>query len=69
MSDKAAARARFEGVFDTIAEELLDYLKQNGMPAEAVQWYKDVSCERGGRQSLQGGGVGLCSGSSSSGTG
>lgn len=43
MADKAAARARFEGVFDTIAEELLAYLKQEGMPAEAIQWYKDVS--------------------------
>ncbi|RSH82516.1 Farnesyl pyrophosphate synthetase [Apiotrichum porosum] len=40
MSDKAAKRARFEGVFDTIAEELLAYLKGEGMPAEAIEWYK-----------------------------
>ncbi|WOO82492.1 Farnesyl pyrophosphate synthase [Vanrija pseudolonga] len=40
MSDKAAKRARFEGVFDKIADELIDYLKQNGMPEEAVAWYK-----------------------------
>lgn len=43
-TDKAAARARFEGVFDTIADELLAYLKENGMPADAIKWYKDVSC-------------------------
>jgi hypothetical protein len=42
MSDKAAKRARFEGVFDTIAEELLAYLKGEGMPAEAIEWYKKV---------------------------
>jgi farnesyl diphosphate synthase len=38
---KAAARARFEGVFDQIADELIAYVKGEGMPAEAVQWYKD----------------------------
>lgn len=49
MSDKAAARARFEGVFDQIADELIAYVKGEGMPVEAIQWYKDVSCrERGG---------------------
>ena len=54
MSDKAAIkaakRARFEGVFDQIADELLAYLKGEGMPAEAVEWYKSVSpswcCDR-----------------------
>lgn len=39
MSDKAAIkaekRARFEGVFDQIADELLAYLKGEGMPKEA----------------------------------
>ncbi|KAL7423444.1 Farnesyl pyrophosphate synthetase [Cryptotrichosporon argae] len=40
MSDKAARRARFEGVFDQIADELLAYLKGEGMPAEAVAWYR-----------------------------
>ncbi|BEJ12476.1 hypothetical protein CspHIS471_0209360 [Cutaneotrichosporon sp. HIS471] len=38
---KAAARARFEGVFDQIADELLAYTKAQGMPAEAIKWYKD----------------------------
>lgn len=41
MADKAAKRARFEGVFDQIADELIAYTKGEGMPAEAVQWYKD----------------------------
>lgn len=39
---KAAARAKFEGVFDTIADELLAYLKGEGMPADAIEWYKKV---------------------------
>lgn len=54
MSDKAAARARFEGVFDSIAEELLAYLKENGMPAEAIQWYKDVSREMNNKRGRRG---------------
>lgn len=44
MSDKAAKRARFEGVFDQIADELIAYVEGEGMPEEAVKWYKDVSC-------------------------
>ncbi|WVQ74823.1 hypothetical protein IAR50_004430 [Cryptococcus sp. DSM 104548] len=39
---KAARRARFEGVFDQIAEELLAYLKGENMPKDAVEWYKKV---------------------------
>lgn len=50
---KAAARAKFEGVFDTIADELLAYLKGEGMPADAVEWYKKVS--RFGTMKRQGG--------------
>ncbi|OXG49290.1 farnesyl diphosphate synthase [Cryptococcus neoformans] len=39
---KAARRARFEKVFDQIAEELLTYVKGEGMPKDAVEWYQKV---------------------------
>nr|ODN86386.1 farnesyl diphosphate synthase [Cryptococcus depauperatus CBS 7841] len=39
---KAARRARFEKVFDQIAEELLAYVKGEGMPKDAVEWYQKV---------------------------
>lgn len=37
---KQAKRQRFEGVFSRIVEELLDYLKSQSMPEEAIDWYK-----------------------------
>lgn len=40
---KAARRARFEKVFDQIAEELLTYVKGEGMPKDAVEWYQKVN--------------------------
>lgn len=40
---KAVRRARFEKVFDQIAEELLTYVKGEGMPKDAVEWYQRVS--------------------------
>ncbi|WVR07405.1 hypothetical protein IAU60_004446 [Kwoniella sp. DSM 27419] len=37
---KLARRAKFEGVFEQIAKELLDYVKGEGMPEDAVKWYE-----------------------------
>ncbi|WWC71686.1 uncharacterized protein I206_105644 [Kwoniella pini CBS 10737] len=39
---KVARRAKFEAVFDVIAEELLNYVKGEGMPKDAVEWYEKV---------------------------
>ncbi|KAK4683593.1 farnesyl diphosphate synthase, partial [Tremellales sp. Uapishka_1] len=39
-ADKAARRKRFEDVFPVIADELLTYVKGEGMPADAVGWYE-----------------------------
>ena len=40
--DKAARRARFEGAFDRIHEELIEHMKGEGLPQEAVQWFSRV---------------------------
>ncbi|KAF6748773.1 farnesyldiphosphatesynthetase [Ephemerocybe angulata] len=40
MTDKAARRAKFEQAFQTIQDELIDYIRGEGMPEEAVEWYK-----------------------------
>ena len=43
MADaKAQKRAKFDAVFPVLREELLAYLKQEGMPADAVEWYQRV---------------------------
>jgi farnesyl diphosphate synthase len=42
-TDKAARRKRFEDVFPVIAEELLGYVRGEGMPKDAVEWYERVS--------------------------
>lgn len=39
-SAKLAARKRFEAVFPLLVEELVDYLKSEGMPTEAQEWYR-----------------------------
>lgn len=39
---KAARRAKFEGVFEKIRDELIEHIKGEGMPEEAVEWYKNV---------------------------
>ncbi|KAJ7067809.1 farnesyl-diphosphate synthase [Mycena amicta] len=39
MSDKAAKRAKFEGAWTRIRDELLGYVAGEGMPKEAVEWY------------------------------
>jgi farnesyl diphosphate synthase len=42
-TDKAARRKRFEDVFPVIAEELLGYVRGEGMPQDAVEWFERVS--------------------------
>lgn len=42
-TDKAARRKRFEDVFPVIAEELTSYVRGEGMPKDAVEWYERVS--------------------------
>ncbi|ORY35390.1 isoprenoid biosynthesis-related protein [Naematelia encephala] len=39
-NDKAARRKRFEDVFPIIANELLGYIRGEGMPKDAVEWYE-----------------------------
>jgi len=38
--DKVAKRKRFEDVFPLLINELIDYLKQEGLPTDAQQWFK-----------------------------
>ncbi|KAI0665769.1 farnesyl-diphosphate synthase [Trametes maxima] len=41
MADaKAQKRQKFDGVFAVLRDELLDYLKQEGMPQDAQDWYR-----------------------------
>ncbi len=42
-ADKAARRARFEGAWKVIKQELLDYITGEGMPKDAIEWYDRVS--------------------------
>jgi hypothetical protein len=35
-------RRKFEGVFETLRDELLDHLKGENMPDEAVEWFRRV---------------------------
>ena len=39
---KAQKRQKFEDVFSKLREELLDHLKQEGMPEDVVAWFKRV---------------------------
>ncbi|KAK0234368.1 isoprenoid synthase domain-containing protein [Armillaria nabsnona] len=43
VTDKAARRARFEGVWKVIKQELLDSIIGEGMPKDAIEWYESVS--------------------------
>ena len=40
---KQERRRRFQGVFEKLREELIDHLKGENMPSEAVEWYHRVS--------------------------
>lgn len=42
MSSKAARREQFEGVFQRIRDELVDSCKGEGLPTEALEWYRSV---------------------------
>lgn len=39
-NDKAARRAKFEGAWNVIREELLTHIKEQGFPQEAIEWYE-----------------------------
>jgi hypothetical protein len=39
---KAARRAKFDGVFTKIRDELVEHFAGQGMPAEAIEWYRNV---------------------------
>ena len=39
---KKAARDKFEAVFERIRDELVGHLAKNGMPSEAIEWYRNV---------------------------
>ncbi len=43
MSSSAEKRQAFLDVFPSLVDELLDYMKAEHMPADAVKWYKEVS--------------------------
>ncbi|KAH9479445.1 Farnesyl pyrophosphate synthetase [Psilocybe cubensis] len=38
---KAARRAKFNGVFEKIRDELIEHFAAQGMPKEAVEWYRN----------------------------
>lgn len=40
---KALARKKFQGAWEVIRSELLGHIEAEGMPKEAVEWYKRVS--------------------------
>ena len=39
----AASRDRFLSIWPSLRDELVGYLTQEKMPAEAVKWFHDVS--------------------------
>ena len=39
---KAQQRRKFERVFETLRDELVGHLKEENMPAEAVEWFRRV---------------------------
>ncbi|PBK83611.1 hypothetical protein ARMGADRAFT_1136864 [Armillaria gallica] len=49
-ADKAACCARFEGSWKVIKQKLLDYIMGEGMPKDAIEWYRrnfDCNVPRG----------------------
>ena len=40
--NKKNARGKFEAVFERIRDDLVNHLTKNGMPSEAVEWYRKV---------------------------
>jgi farnesyl diphosphate synthase len=41
-NSKAARRAKFEGTFDLIRDEILAHCQRENMPPEAVTWFRKV---------------------------
>ncbi len=41
-TDKAVSRARFEGAWKVIEQELLDYITGESMPKDAIERYERV---------------------------
>jgi farnesyl diphosphate synthase len=39
---KAERRAKFEAVFSKIRDELIEHFSGEGMPQEAIEWYRNV---------------------------
>ncbi|PKI86032.1 Erg20p [Malassezia vespertilionis] len=37
---KVVKRQRFESVFDLIVDDLVNFMRENGMPQDAVEWYR-----------------------------
>ena len=42
MSSKAEKRAKFEQVFNAIRDELIEYVKAQGVPQDAATWFTKV---------------------------
>ena len=43
---KQQRREKFQGVFEKLRDELVDYLKGENMPTEAIEWYRRVRLTR-----------------------
>lgn len=39
---KKAARARFEGVYDVLRDELIAHFQRENLPVEAQEWFRKV---------------------------
>lgn len=42
----ASRRQNFESVFPTVRDELVQYVKDRGIPQDAVDWFAKVSTQR-----------------------
>lgn len=43
LTKKALARKKFEGAWEVIRAELLEYFRAEGMPNDAIEWYNRVN--------------------------
>lgn len=41
-TSKAARRAKFEGVFEQLRDEILAHCQSENMPPEAITWFRKV---------------------------
>ena len=42
LTAEVARRAKFEAIFDIIRDELMESCKKRGIPAEAMEWFRQV---------------------------